>query len=79
MLSEKKEKERNYKREYMREYFKDPERWQKQKDRLKVKIKCDVCGIEISKGSKFSHEKTKKHINNLGEYEKKLKIEKLYF
>jgi hypothetical protein len=43
------------KRQYYLEYF------EKNKDKLKEKIKCDVCGHEYMKYNKTSHLRTRKH------------------
>jgi len=31
----------------------------------KEKYKCEICNIEITKGSKYAHNKTKKHISSM--------------
>lgn len=52
-----KESKAELKRQYCKEYF------EKNKDELKEKIKCDICGHEYMKYNKTNHLRTKKHMN----------------
>lgn len=52
---EKKETKAELKRQYYLEYF------EKNKDKLKGKVKCDICGHEYMKYNKTNHLRTQKH------------------
>ena len=52
-----KESKAETKRQYCKEYF------EKNKEDLRGKIKCDVCGHEYMKYNKTNHLRTQKHMN----------------
>ncbi len=48
---------------YDSEYYKDwnQKNWEKRKAYRRERIVCEECGANISRGTKYLHEKTKKH------------------
>lgn len=63
---------------YQTKYETDEERYEAKKASMRkyanARYICDKCNKEVSKGDKIKHNKTKKHLKNVENYENMLKI-----